>query len=351
MVKTLFWNREQCRLRAFWRLLIQGLLFVIGIVALALAVGVAALVWLLVQPGGASRLGSDPAVLAAMLAAQPAIRALSAAGTLGVTLASVWLAGRFLDRRRFAAFGFHLGRAWWLDLGFGLALGALLMVGIFLVECTQGWVTLTGTLQAPASGQPFLLAIAMGLVAYIAVGIYEELLSRGYQLLNLAEGLNLRPLGPRGGLLLAWFLSSAIFGLLHASNPNATAASTASLVLAGLFLGLGYVLSGELAVPIGLHITWNFFQGNVFGFAVSGTDAGASFIAIAQGGPDLWTGGLFGPEAGLLGVGAILVGSLLILLWVRCRQGRIRLCLRLTEPPTTGAIAAPGDGSPGPKGG
>jgi hypothetical protein len=102
-------------------------------------------------------------------------------------------------------------------------------------------------------------------------------------------------------------------------------------MVAGLFLGLGFILTGELAIPIGLHITWNFFQGYVFGFPVSGIGRTTSFIGINQGGPDLWTGGAFGPEAGLIGLLAMLLGSLLIGLWVRLLYGKVRLDTELAQ--------------------
>jgi hypothetical protein len=185
-------------------------------------------------------------------------------------------------------------------------------------------------------------AILSALLAFVAVGFYEELFSRGYQLRNLAEGLNGRLLGARGGLLLAWLLSSLVFGLLHGANPGATPVSTANIVVAGLMLGLGYLLTGELAIPIGLHIAWNFFEGNVFGFPTSGAEAGATFIAIVQGGPELWTGGAFGPEAGLLGLGGMLACCLLIVGWVRGRRGIAALYRTLADPPQLAAAQSVG---------
>lgn len=254
--------------------------------------------------------------------------------TLIAVALSMWLAARFIDRRRFADFGFHMNQSWWADLGFGLLLGALLMAAIFLLQWAAGWVTVVGTFQTAIPGQPFALALLQPIVLFLCIGIYEEMLARGYLLLNLSEGLNLRSIGPRGAVLLAWLLSSAIFGLGHAINPNATFLSTANLVLAGLLLGLGYVLTGQLALPIGLHITWNLFQGTVFGFPVSGLHLSqATLIAIEQRGPDLLTGGAFGPEGGLLGTAGTLLSAMLLLLWVRRRRGDAAIQVALAEPP------------------
>jgi membrane protease YdiL (CAAX protease family) len=339
MLKTIlsiFWNGEQRRLRTFWRLglhvafmMILGLVFlVIPIVIVTVLVSVAQGAGLLPEtfPGPLAPMANDLFLIG---------------GELILMVGAAWLAGLLLDRRRFADFGVHMNLNWWIDFGFGLVLGAVLMGLIFAVEAGAGWVTITRTMQSPSYDLPFGaslpvlsfgLAILIALLRFVGVGISEEFLSRGYHLKNLAEGFNFRPFGPKGAIILATLLSSSVFGMLHANNPNASVISTLNIILAGLFLALGYILTGELAIPIGLHITWNFFQGNVFGFPVSGTDAGATFIAIEQGGPTLVTGGAFGPEAGLIGIAAIVLGSILIILWVRVRYGRIGIWEKLATP-------------------
>ncbi len=99
-------------------------------------------------------------------------------------------------------------------------------------------------------------------------------------------------------------------------------------------LALGFILTGELAIPIGFHITWNFFQANVFGFTVSGMEfSWATILATEQSGPALWVGDAFGPESGLLAIGAVFLGCLLILLWVRLRYGRVGLHTSIATAP------------------
>ena len=268
------------------------------------------------------------------MASSPATPLASGVAGLAGAMLSVWLAGRFLDKRAFSDFGFHLGAGWWLDLLFGIFLGGLLMSVIFFVELGLGWVGVVGVFETFGTGVSFLPSMLLPVVMYLCVGIYEETVFRGYQLKNGAEGLNYPALGPRGAVLVAWVLSSVFFGLLHANNPNASLISTLNIVLAGLMLGFGYVLSGELAIPIGLHIAWNFFQGAVYGFPVSGFGPfGATFVATRPEGPDLWTGGPFGPEAGLLAPPAMLLRLLLIALWTRLRTGKISLHSPLAEGP------------------
>jgi phosphoglycolate phosphatase len=97
-------------------------------------------------------------------------------------------------------------------------------------------------------------------------------------------------------------------------------------------LATSYLFTGQLAIPIGLHITWNLFQGSVFGFPVSGSRfSQASILEIKQFGPNIWTGGLFGPEGGLLGTAAILAGIFIILAWTKYRIGTLNLNRALAQ--------------------
>lgn len=312
-LQNILWNSKEARLRAGWRLLLQFVLLMFFTMIFAILDDI------LANSLPRSPMGESDSIL------------LPIELLLAFTL-SVWIAGRFLDRRYFYDFGFRLNASWWADLGFGLALGAGLVTCITLVEISTGWVTITGTAGRSADHASNYAGILLLLFAFILGGISEELWNRGYLLKNLAEGLNFNFFSPRGAILSAAVGTSVIFGLLHISNPGASGMSTLGLMLAGMLYAAAYVLTGELAIPIGYHITWNFFQGGVFGFPVSGYTFSVSLLTTQVRGPDLWTGGTFGAEAGLLGILSRLVGILLILVWVRLRYRKIRLREELARP-------------------
>lgn len=335
-IREVFVNTKEKRFRMPWRL--SGHLVVFAILAVLGSLLTGFLSVLLVFGEGMDPATMGVEAISEFVVNSPVARAINTVAILAAMLGATWAAARWLDRRPIADFGLKIDGAWWRDLAFGLFLGALLMGLIFAVEYALGWVTLTGSFQG-VGDYSFAEGFLGALIAFFCVGIYEEVLSRGYHMSNFAQGLS-KIMGPQFGLIGGWLIASLIFGLLHAGNPNATWISTNNIAIAGLFLGLGYLLNGRLALPIGLHITWNLFQGNVFGFPVSGSDAGATVIAIEQGGPVLWTGGLFGPEAGLIGLAAMLLGIGLTLLYVRLTEGKIALHLPITEPPALPAESA-----------
>jgi hypothetical protein len=304
---TLFWNADERRVRAGLRIVAQQALLALLVMLIGL------LVWI-------AKLGKPEPALAMPLVAL-------------ASWVSVMLVGRWLDRRSWREFGLQLDRAWWWDLSFGLVLGALLMTLGFVFEYAVGWLRIERVLDA-RHRSTLLLGLMRALALFIAVGFYEELLARGYLLRNLAEGLCSQRISAARALASAGVLTALLFGLAHGGNPSATLTSTVNVALAGLLLALPYVLTGRLALSIGFHITWNLFQGPIFGLPVSGNIWRDSLLTVHQQGPDAWTGGAFGPEAGLVGLVLMALGALAMLAWIRWREGALGLHVALCDTPT-----------------
>jgi membrane protease YdiL (CAAX protease family) len=297
---SLLWNRDERRPRAFWRLLLQALML------------------------GAAWLGL--AIVAGLLPVSPDVEWLLGIGACLLMIATVWLASRLLDRRPLADFGLRIDRAWASDCCFGLALGLLMMVGVFAAAALAGWVTVRAVAVSSAA-----TGLYQGFLEFVLVAVSEELLSRGYQLRNVAEGLRGRHIGPRAALATGVIISAAIFAVLHLPDRETSALSVVNTFLAGVLLGVAFVYTGRLGLPVGIHVTWNFAQGPVFGFPISGNCPRAALLTIADHGPAEWTGGAYGPEAGLLATIAFLVALALTLVWIRARYGPLSLKTTLTE--------------------
>lgn len=294
-----FWNAEERRLRALVRIALQALLF-------AVPSGLIQLAFVLARPV----VGDG----------WPTHAALFLASTICV-LGATFLACRFLDRRPMATLGLRIEARWVIDAAFGFALGVLLMVSISAAERAAGWAIY----ETPSPG-PGLPLILTSLVVFLGVAIIEELLFRGYQLVNLSEGLRGRRLGPAASVIGATLISSTVFGLAHVMNPNASPIATVNITLAGLMLAAGFLLTGELGISIGLHLSWNWAQ-NLLDMPVSGQRqfGYAAVVSRVEDGPDWITGGAFGPEAGVTGAVAMVVGTLIIVAYARAVEGRVRV--------------------------
>ena len=222
---------------------------------------------------------------------------------------SVFLARRFLDKRSLTSLGLKLDIWVLFDLLAGILITFLMMGLIYLIEWSLGWLSFDGFAWQTEAISGVILNTLLYLGIFVLVGWNEELLFRGYRLQNLSDDLK-----PVWGMLL----SSLWFGIAHLGNPNTDAKVfvAVGIFLAGMFLAYGYLSTKQLWLPIGLHIGWNFFEGVGFGFPVSGLDI-FHLIRINVSGPDLWTGGAFGPEAGLVLLPGILLGTALVFAYSR----------------------------------
>jgi membrane protease YdiL (CAAX protease family) len=159
-----------------------------------------------------------------------------------------------------------------------------------------------------------LFTALVSLVIVVSGAVQEELIFRG---------LLFRKLERSFGSWIALGVSAVLFGILHIIVPNATlVGAIAIMVTAGVLIAAVYILTRSLWWAIGIHVGWNFFEGPVFGTQLSGHTL-SSFFSSTMTGPVAWTGGAFGPEAGLACI--LLVGAVgALLCW---RAARLHLML------------------------
>ncbi|HSK87306.1 MAG TPA: CPBP family intramembrane glutamic endopeptidase [Anaerolineales bacterium] len=226
--------------------------------------------------------------------------------TLVVT-GAIYLTRRCVDKRTFTSMGFTLNRKAGLDLLMGIVITFVLMGFIYLIELSMGWLKFETFAWQAEEPSVVIYQTLRYFVVYVLVGWNEELIYRGYVLQSLASGLN-----------LTWgvIISSLYFGVEHLSNPNSNWLAVGGILFIGLLFAYGYIRTSQLWLPIGMHIGWNFFESTVFGFPVSGYDRPGLF-RITVSGPEMWTGGAFGPEAGLIILPICLLGALLINLYTK----------------------------------
>jgi len=142
-------------------------------------------------------------------------------------------------------------------------------------------------------------ALIMALFLFITLAIFEELLFRGilYRILEESMGTN-----------LALLISALLFGLGHLPNENANAISVISAASGGVLAGLLFSVTKRLWLPIFFHAGWNWAQASL-GVAVSGIDELPGFLQARVGGPELITGGAFGPENSIITIVIVLILS------------------------------------------
>lgn len=202
------------------------------------------------------------------------------------------------------------------DLLAGLFIAAAAMALIFVTERAVGGLH---SVRDAAASFPAAQLARMTLTA-----LKEEILWRSFLLCGLIILFD-------GRWKIALGLSAIAFGLIHLSNPSASTLSVIGNALGGLMYGLAFVRTGTLWLPFGLHLGWNFVQGPILGLPVSGFDEGGLFKASDLGSA-LLTGGTYGPEGGLIGIGARFVVIAAVLAWTRSRIGGEQIGLQERPP-------------------
>lgn len=247
--------------------------------------------------------------------------------TCVAALAAMLGVGRYLERQGPARLGLGLQGAG-RHAAWGLVLGTGLMGAVAAVLTGAGWIQWSA--GPPDTVRQHGREMLLWLAIFLFAGIFEEVVFRGILFRLLEEWL---------GSGVALLLSGALFGLVHLNNAHGSMVSAMAIAVeAGLLLGACYMRTRSLWFPIGVHIAWNCTQGVVFGLAVSGGSVHGVFEGRAVG-PEVWTGGAFGPEAGAVSIVLATLAGVALVVAAR-RRGQWRpFTLRRTP---SEAVSEPG---------
>ena len=220
---------------------------------------------------------------------------------VAMVLLATWVCTR-LRREPLASVGLRLDRRWAREFAWGCA---VVLGGMALAA---GLIVAIGGVRFELDPARSIGTLAFGLFMFTSVAALEELLFRGFLFQRLVAGLGAWP---------AQIALALLFAFAHWGNPGMEGAAkvwaTIDIALAAVTLGLAYLRTRSLALPIGMHLSWNWAQGHLLGFGVSGVDLTGWLHPVFQGVPSWITGGDFGPEASLVGVIADL--AMLAVIW------------------------------------
>jgi membrane protease YdiL (CAAX protease family) len=221
-----------------------------------------------------------------------------------ITIVLPILAWKISTKRKLSDMGFTPIKSDYKELLAGLIFGILSISVVFAAIILSGQAEITTWTPHFAPSQ--LLYLLM----FIMVGFAEELLSRGYIMSVLRQTKSIAAI---------MIIPSVIFALLHSFNSGIGAVPYINLTLVGILFSYMYLKSGNIWMPIGYHITWNYFQGNVFGFKVSGTEV-EGMLSTSYTKDNILNGGAFGPEGGLFVTVILLIGFVVVNLYYKNKK-------------------------------
>ncbi|RZK35999.1 MAG: CPBP family intramembrane metalloprotease [Pedobacter sp.] len=175
------------------------------------------------------------------------------------------------------------------------------LIGLVLISTCVGSIMLKGNVVF-STGNISIAAVLGYLIFFILVAIFEELLFRTFPLLVFAE---------RYHIAIAIFLSSVLFGLAHLGNDGFTLLAMLNITLAGILFSIFTLQKWNISWAIGIHFGWNFTQGTILGYQVSGGKSSGILNAKPIGETYL-SGGIFGVEGSIFCTAILLIAILFI---------------------------------------
>ena len=283
-IKTIFINSAG-RPRSGWRLLVFVLVFILMLF----------LIGGIIRLGYALLIRSLPNLALGEYLENVVFRFLGVAASL----IAGYVCAKLLEGLPWRSLGLWFHQSWFRDLLVGSLIGFLSLALATAIATLGRGLSFTASSRNDLSGvvQTLVLSGALFIVAALA----EEALFRGYPLQTFT----------RARLVwLAVFLTSVPFAAVHLRNPNVVAGFTfVNTALAGVWLAVAYLRTRSLWFPLGVHWSWNWALGSVFGLPVSGITnlAPHPLFRGADQGPAWLTGGAYGIEGGIACTATLLI--------------------------------------------
>ena len=210
----------------------------------------------------------------------------------GVVLAT-WIMLRRVEKLPWSTVGLDRAAASPRLIVKGAALGGLTIGIASLILLATNMLRIDQTLPGSWWGEAWRSTLV-----FLPAAFFEELFIRGYVFAVLRRA---------AGWKLALIVTSVVFGLLHAWNPNPDAESILAVIVAGFFLGAIFLATRSLYAAGAAHFAWNWVMSGALHIAVSGVSSPDPDYRVVETGPDWLTGGPWGPEGGLMAVAAMFV--------------------------------------------
>jgi len=216
-----------------------------------------------------------------------------------VFLLASWIMARY-EKRSIADYGLPWRRMFqtrfWQGMALGFAaisvlIGALRLAGVFRIE------------RLALHGANVWRWAAIYFIVFVLVALREEFRARGYALYTLTAGFGFWP---------AALPTSAFFGYSHVGNRGEDWIGLFNAAFVGVLFCFLVRRTGDLWMPIGFHLAFDWGQTYFYGVADSGNVTPGHLLDSASSGPAWLSGGAVGPE------GSALCTAVIALVWLLC---------------------------------
>lgn len=298
MVRNLFWNTTEDRLRAGWRILIQ-----ITLIALPLSI-----------------LGT-----LGFYSSTESMDTRVAITALPVILLSIFIMGRYVDKRKISDFGLQLRqKRWWADYGVGFLAGFLAATSYVFLLKFLGWAELSLVLIHRAEITSLATPLLISLLTYAAIGVFEELM-RAYQIRNVIEGISKTRLGLVGATAIAVSLAGGWSMVAHIASGDPIFLTY--VFITSIIYGLFFLWTKRVALAMSVHFAWDFTLSSIFLLGAQGSQEAALFHVALSDVPAM--------DINILPVIGLVPKILLLILvsgWIKRTEGQITIHGELKSP-------------------